>query len=75
MPLVRFKKSGVAYGYAYDFGEIGIVQDSHKQRLVDAGIVELIADDPAQPSQYETPEKLTPKIEKRDVGSSKRTKR
>lgn len=75
MPLVRFKKSGVAYGYAYNFGEVGIVQDFHKQRLVDAGIVDLIADDPAQPGQYETPEKLTPKIEKRDVGSSKRTKR
>jgi hypothetical protein len=78
MPYARFKKSGVAYGYGYNFQEIGFVQEVHKQRLIDAGVIEVIADTPAQFEigvQYETPEKLTPKIQKRDLGSSKRAKR
>ena len=67
MVRVRFIKSGVSFGYAYNFGEVGVVRSEHLERLVKAGVVEVLeVKQTVEPPKYETPERNKPKYEKRN---------
>ena len=68
MVRVRFIKSGVAYGYAYNFGETGVVRPGDVDKLQSLGVVEVLPQQAAlttEKPKYETPEAAKPKYETR----------
>lgn len=63
MVTVRFIRSGVQYGYGYNFGEVAAVSIEAAKKLEGLKVV-LILTEP-EFSSYETPEFSTKKYERR----------
>jgi hypothetical protein len=66
MIRVRFIKSGVSCGYAYNSGEVGIVRSQDVGRLQAGGYIQVLEVQPLQKPEHETPERNKPKYEKRN---------
>lgn len=67
MVKVRYKKSGVQYGYAYGHGEIGTMSQEAALRMQALWFIKIIEAQTIEKPTYETPEMHTgfTKIEKR----------
>lgn len=63
MVTVRFIRSGVQYGYGYNFGEVAAVSIEAAKRLEGLKVVLILTDPEFSP--YETPESSTKKYERR----------
>lgn len=63
MMTVRFIRSGVQYGYGYNFGEVAAVSIEAAKRLEGLKVVLILTEPEFSP--YETPESSTKKYERR----------
>jgi hypothetical protein len=63
MATVRFIRSGVQYGYGYNFGEVAAVSIEAAKRLEGLKVVLILTEPEFSP--YETPESSTKKYERR----------
>lgn len=64
MVAVKFIKSGVQYGYGYNFGEVAAVSIDAAKRLEGLKVVQILTEPEFSP--YETPESSTKKYERRN---------
>lgn len=64
MVAVKFIKSGVQYGYGYNFGEVAAVSIDVAKRLEGLKVVQILTEPEFSP--YETPESSTKKYERRN---------
>jgi hypothetical protein len=63
MVTVRFIRSGVQYGYGYNFGEVAAVSIEAAKKLEGLKVVLILTEPEFSP--YETPESSTKKYERR----------
>jgi len=63
MVTVRFIRSGVQYGYGYNFGEVAAVSIEAAKRLEGLKVVLILTEPEFSP--YETPESSAKKYERR----------
>lgn len=63
MVTVRFIRSGVQYGYGYNFGEVAAVSIEAAKRLEGLKVVLILTEPEFSP--YDTPESSTKKYERR----------
>lgn len=63
MMTVRFIRSGVQYGYGYNFGEVAAVSIEAAKRLEGLKVVLILTEPEFSP--YDTPESSTKKYERR----------
>lgn len=63
MVTVRFIRSGVQYGYGYNFGEVAAVSIEAAKKLEGLKVVLILMEPEFSP--YETPESSTKKYERR----------